>query len=427
MISKLLWRIVRATRLLWLRALLFAIVAILAALLGPALSPWLDADFGDGIGSEAVGAILTILASSMLTVTTFSLSVMVQALGTATSSVTPRAVPVLLADQTTQNALSTFLGAFLFSLAGIILLESGFYSDSARVILYGVTLVVVALIVLTMVRWIEHLRVFGRVTTTTSEIEAVVAEALDDRAAAPALGGHPLTAGSLPSHAHPVHPDRIGYVQHVDPVALQRLAEAEGALIYLAALPGSFVHGAAPLAHCVFPDAAPAPDRRDDFADALRAAFELADRRSYDTDPRFGLAVLTEIAQRALSPAVNDPGTAIDVIGRHVRLLSGWAGPHGPATISHNRLWVPPLDPQDLIEDCFAPIARDGAAMLEVQLRLLKGLDTLARMHPDRFGAPARAAAAIALARSRAAGALPVDLQRLLAVAPDGVEPPTGD
>ena len=47
-------------------------------------------------------------------------------------------------------------------------------------------------------------------------------------------------------------------------------------------------------------------------------------RREADLRPRpvFGLCVLAENASRALSPAVNDPGTAIDVIGRGVRLLA---------------------------------------------------------------------------------------------------------
>jgi hypothetical protein len=48
----------------------------------------------------------------------------------------------------------------------------------------------------------------------------------------------------------------------------------------------------------------------------------VGDVRSFDQDPRFGAVVLTEIASRALSPGMNDPGTAIDVIGRAVRLLA---------------------------------------------------------------------------------------------------------
>jgi uncharacterized membrane protein len=44
--------------------------------------------------------------------------------------------------------------------------------------------------------------------------------------------------------------------------------------------------------------------------------------RYFEEDPRFGLITLSEIASRALSPAVNDPGTAIQIISSHIRLFS---------------------------------------------------------------------------------------------------------
>ena len=59
----------------------------------------------------------------------------------------------------------------------------------------------------------------------------------------------------------------------------------------------------------------------EDVHKAVAEAFTIGAERTFDQDPRFGLCVLAEIASRALSPAVNDPGTAIDVIGRAVRLL----------------------------------------------------------------------------------------------------------
>jgi uncharacterized membrane protein len=54
----------------------------------------------------------------------------------------------------------------------------------------------------------------------------------------------------------------------------------------------------------------------------LRTAFTLGDMRYFEEDPRFGLITLSEIASRALSPAVNDPGTTNSNNGCHVRLFS---------------------------------------------------------------------------------------------------------
>jgi uncharacterized membrane protein len=112
------------------------------------------------------------------------------------------------------------------------------------------------------------------------------------------------------------------------------------------------------------------------------------DERSFDQDPRFGLCVLAEIASRALSPAVNDPGTAIDVLGRMVRVLSCWQAPpvgKPDDEVLYPHISAPPLKVQDLIDDAFAPIARDGAALVQVQVRLLKSLGALVAMDRDQF------------------------------------------
>ena len=81
--------LLRMTRRLWFRAALYALVGVGTALLGALLRPWLPEGVATQIGASAVGNILGILAASMLTVTTFSLSTMVSAYSTAGSSATP--------------------------------------------------------------------------------------------------------------------------------------------------------------------------------------------------------------------------------------------------------------------------------------------------------------------------------------------------
>ena len=61
----------------------------------------------------------------MLAVTTFSLNVMTSAYGSAANNVTPRATRLLREDPVTQNVLSTFIGSFLFSIVGIVVLKTG--------------------------------------------------------------------------------------------------------------------------------------------------------------------------------------------------------------------------------------------------------------------------------------------------------------
>jgi uncharacterized membrane protein len=112
------------------------------------------------------------------------------------------------------------------------------------------------------------------------------------------------------------------------------------------------------------------------------------------------LAVLTEIAERALSPAVNDPGTAIDILSRAVRLFAKLAD-HGEADLDYPRIWVPPLSLADMMDDIFPPISRDGAKNFAVQIRLQKALLALTQIAPARFGVLATYHSEIALERCR--------------------------
>lgn len=154
MISRWKWMLKQTIKKLWFRATLFAIVAIITALLSILFKSMIPESVSVKVGAEAVDNILNILASSMLAVTTFSLSIMVTAYGSATTNVTPRATRLVVEDVTTQNVLATFIGSFLFSLVGIIALNMGAYGERGRVILFIVTLVVIALILITLLRWI---------------------------------------------------------------------------------------------------------------------------------------------------------------------------------------------------------------------------------------------------------------------------------
>ncbi|WAC27128.1 DUF2254 domain-containing protein [Ancylobacter sp. SL191] len=415
------WIVQQITRRLWFRATLIGMVGILTAGLAAIAERYIPWELPGSIGADAVDSILDIIASSMLAVTTFSLSVMTTAYGSATSNVTPRATRLLMEDRTAQNVLSTFIGSFLFSIVGIVVLKAGAYGERGRVVLFIVTIGVIALIVVSLLRWIDHLTHFGRVGETTDRVERATREALDARLAAPGLGGTPQHGAehAIPHKAAPVPARAIGYVQFVDVGALASLAEAYDADIHVAALPGSFVYLDSPLAWIAPPRlAACEPEEKQEDEDEavptqVREAFSIGSERSFDQDPRFGLAVMSEIASRALSPGVNDPGTAIDVIGRTTRLLCRWADGQAPQEPRWPRVHVPVLAADDLFEDGFMLIARDGAGLIEVQLRLRKALMALERMGDASFRAAARHQAELALARAQTALSLEADRQRL--------------
>lgn len=415
------WLLTQITRKLWFRATAFSVLAVATALFAILVKPYIPDDITTRVGADAVDNILSILASSMLAVTTFSVSTLVAAYGGAASNVTPRAIKLLIEDSSTQNMLATFIGSFLFSLVGLIALSSGIYGNSGRVVLFAVTIGVVILIVVTLLRWIDHVSSFGRLGETTERIERAATESALAECCSPCLGARPLVAaGAGASNTNAAHPVEmtvlapvVGYVRHIDVSALQKIAKRLKTDIRVQIRPGAFLDPSRALVLC---ETVLADDDRSD----IEAAFTLGATRTFDQDPRFGLCVLTEVASRALSPATNDPGTAIDVIGRLTRLMMVWATPVDPSDkkeIACPNVYIAAISIDDLYDDAFTPLAHYGAGSLEVGIKLQKALGALARAsHPD-FRRCARAHAALALVRAEHALPLEIDSARLREVA----------
>jgi len=407
MTSRWRWLAAQLTRKLWFRTSLFAVLAVITALVAAALKSYLPPHVYVLAGNNAVDEILGILASSMLAVTTFSLNIMVSAYNAASSSVTPRATRLLVEDRTTQNVLATFIGSFLYSLMGIIALNMGIYGSEGRVILFFVTLGVIVLIVITLLRWINHLAQFGHLGETTQRVEDTTAAALHQRLSNPWLGATPWDGASV-KQANPetLYAEQVGYVQHIDMQRLADFAEQHQVSLFILCQPGSFVHGAAALVEIY-------PARHDADKAEIHQAFTLGPARSFDQDPRFGLCVLSEIASRALSSAVNDPGTAIDVTGRALRLLLLWRNAPQVTKVTFPKLFMRGLAPADLLDDAYGGIARDGAALPDVQIRLQKALLALESLSPHYFGPSASAFSRDALQRAEQAISHEADKQRL--------------
>lgn len=411
------WFFAKVARRIWFRATLFSVLAVATALVAIVVSPFIPSDLPTQIGADAVDNILGIIASSMLTVTTFSLSTMVSAYSAATTNVTPRATKLLMEDSTTQNVLATFVGSFLFSLVGIIALSTGAYGDRGRVVLFVVTIAVIVLIVGTLLRWIDHLSRLGRLTETTERVEAVTIDAMRLRRKRPYLGGSKLNdEKDIPASSIDVYIDRIGYIQHLDVSALSKIATDAEARIFVRAIPGQLVDPTRPVASIE----GAADDEVEQALAEIKRCFSVEDTRSFDQDPRFGASVLAEIASRALSPAINDPGTAIDVIARALRVLAVWSEPvetsHRDA-VTFSNVFVPGLRLNDVFDDLFMPIARDGAAIVEVGLRLQKAFGILGRFNAPAFRDNAIRHSQEALARAELVLSLESDKQRVRSAA----------
>jgi len=409
------FRLRRASRSIGVRPSLYALAAVLALALGPLLSRAVPERYLAVLTEEPLRNLLSILASSMLAVAIFSLGTMVSAFQAAAASATPRARPLLAEDRTAQTAIATFIGAFLFSVAGLVGLALGLFDPGGRLILFVLAVAMIGIVVTTLIRWLEALAGMGGVGEAVELVETATAGALTADARTPALGGAP--ADGRPPAGHPLRIDRFAFVQHVDAGALAAVAERLETELFLVVRAGDWVEPTLPVAILAAP-----VDEADEAE--LRAAFTLGRQRSFDVDPRFGLRVLGEIAARALSPAVNDPGTARDVAAAVTRLLGRWAAMRDrEAELAYPRVRVPPLAPEAVITDGFDALARFGASDPDVAAAIQQGLGAVARQGD---AAVEEAARRFALrARELADAALDArDRARLAAVAEAAFAPP---
>lgn len=392
------WLARKLTSQLWFRAALLAALGVGTALTALVLRGFIPDDFPARIGADSVDGILNILGSSMLAVTTFSLSVMVAAFGRAAENATPRATRLLAEDHTTQNVLSTFIGAFLFALVGLVALNAGIYGGSGRVILFAATILVILVVVVTLVRWIDHLTRFGQLHDVAGRVERATADALNRYASQPCLGGRALESASVPAASNSVWSTETGHVRYIDTEKLEKICGEIDRDLFIVAVPGAFVHYRTPLIRY-------SGDLEDKFISRIRSAVAIGPQRSYEQDPLYGLSALSEIASRALSTGINDPGTAIDVITRSVRLLLDYGEKRAEKASDPQfpRLWVTPLSLSEVFDVLYNPIARDGAGVLEVQLSLQAGFRALAESGDPEFVANATRHSALAIERAEKA------------------------
>jgi uncharacterized membrane protein len=218
---------------------------------------------------------------------------------------------------------------------------------------------------------------------TRETIERLYPERVGRDAGTPGARAAPpdLEAGSgaVESHAS-------GYVQFLDEDALMSAALEHDLVVRIEARPGCFVVKGDRLL-----SAFPAARVTDAARDALRTALVVGDQRAPEQDLDFAVHRIVEIAQRALSPGVNDPSTAIYCIDRLEEAFVRLAQRAIPSPVRLDdrgcvRVMTEVTALEDLAVSAFAAVARYGAGDADVVGRLLAALSRLMR----EVGEPAR-------------------------------------
>ena len=377
---------------LWLRpalASLFSVLAAFAALWAEMVVP---EEAGFKIDEDSLVSILSIFASSMLSVATFTVSAIVAAASSASTSTTPRATRQVISDAKAQMVLSAFIAAFIYSFIAIIALKIFQYGAAGRLMLFAGLVVMVVFVLISFINWIDQAMKLGRQSTTIAKLKEV-AETSITPATAGTFGARPFT-GVRPGDGAVVRSGASGYVSALGLTRLQKCAESEDCHVVLLVRPGEYCSHDKPIAIVLQADAA-----TDAIEGAIREAVELDDVRHEDVDVRFNVVNLAETADRALSPGINDPGTAIYIMNALGDVLVKWSRvrrSEEAREVRFDRISVPPLSAREIVGDAFTPIARDGAGAVEVGVRLQKVLATLARCGDAELTAEAERMSAIA-------------------------------
>lgn len=347
--------------------------------LEPAVLSWVQIGSHDGART-----ILAALAGTVMTVAGVVFSVTMAVLALTTSQFGPRLLRVFVRDRGIQAVLGTFLATFLHTL--LVALAVGAEGDPLprASILTSAGLTVLSL--LAFVYFVHHV-------STRVQADQVVASAAHDLDAvidgvyAPPGDGWVECAEQLPAsfedRARPVPSPIDGYVAAVDVLRLIAVASRHDLVLRLDDSPGAFAARGVPLVSA-FPPERLSPAARD----AIAACFYFATSRTPEQDLEFAVEQLSEIAVRAMSPAINDPYTAVRCLDRLEaglrRLCRGTPPPsHHADAQGALRLVVRWASTADAIRAGINPVCDAGRRSVLVLEAVLGVIERLAPCSPD--------------------------------------------
>lgn len=327
---------------------------------------------------EVTGTVVTVIA--------LTLGLTVVALQLSSTQFSPRLLRNFLRDRGTQVVLSVFIATFVYSAAGsfTVGLESGARTeDYPRLAVSGSVVLLFASLGM-VVYYADHLAHSIQIDAITRQVERNTRRAID-RLSRDQTDDPPPRA---PDWAVTLSSRRTGYVQTIHPDLLLPLVERSGATICLRVRVGQHVIAGTPLGWAWAPSAAALPPDRLACETGVNTNVRIGFERTGEQDVAFGLRQLIDIACKALSPAVNDPYTAVQAID-HLSTIGAdlTTRPLGTSILADadggGRVIVPGNTFADYVFFVCSIIGRYGGAEVTVLLALLRFLRTCASALPE--------------------------------------------
>ncbi|MDG4801437.1 DUF2254 domain-containing protein [Micromonospora sp. WMMD980] len=306
----------------WLVPAAFAAGAVLLALALSVAELRLGLPTGGFLPSSVAGArsLLSSIITAMISFTALVFSITVVAVQLASSQYSPRVLRTFLQDRITQAALGTFLATALFAMVVLAALPAGADPRLPELSL-GVAMTFVLASSGLFVYYLHHVTTVMRVSHIISAVGAQTRRVIEEQ--------YPvgLRSEPVPPLAPPVqvivavHP---GMIQHVGLDRLAALARKHDCTLSVLPAPGDFVVAGQPLIAVHPLPGAPSPTTVPDAQACV--AVNLGVERTLGQDVGFGFRQLTDIAERALSPGINDTTTAVRGVQEMHDLLRRLAG-----------------------------------------------------------------------------------------------------
>jgi uncharacterized membrane protein len=373
---------------MWLIPLGYATAALLSGFTVPRLASVVLPGFVSTISVNAAIGIYSSIASGMIALTgiVFSLTfLMVQFSATAYSA---RLVHWIARDRVLSHALGVFTATFLYALSALAWVDRG---GSGRVQLAGIGVVAVLLIAsiimfISLIQRVSTLQV-SRMLIFTGDQGRDIIERLYPPVDTPATPSsaeicQALCVQTVFHHGHPL------IVQSVDILALMRIASEASCVIDMPAAIGDAVFQSTPILR-VLGGTGPLPE------EALRGAIELGTERTFEQDPKYAIRLLVDIAIKALSPAINDPTTAVQALDQIQDLLMRLGGRRLEIGAYHDaggklRLLILYPSWEDFLLVAFDEIRFYGASSIQVMRRMNSLVSELIDVLPEERRAALR-------------------------------------
>lgn len=394
-----LWPNVRDTvrSQLWPLPVAAVALALIAGFLLPQLDAHVDASLPSwlagvlfGGDADAGRTVLDAVSSSLITVTSLTFSLTVVTLQLASSQFSPRLLRTFTSDVFVQATLGLFLATFTYSLTVLRSVRSS--SDSAALFVPRISVTVSFVLavagVVGLVVFLAHLarqiRVEAMLRDVHQDASATVRVVFADE---DVQGAQPP---QTPERTEVLVASESGFLVRIDRSDLLAAALAADAVVVITAHPGSSMVQHTPIGRAWRPAGLLTAEVRETLEAAVAGAIVVGYERTAAQDVGYGLRQLTDVVNKALSPGINDPTTAVHALG-HISALLCELADHdlSPVVLTdidgHPRVVLHRPDLAEMVDTALTQPRRYGASDPQVMARLYQLLAELAwRCRPDQ-------------------------------------------